>query len=289
MSKALIFGGAGQAGAEFQTHAKAAGWRIVAPIRSEADIEAPGTAAAWITSEKPDWVVNFSAFHALDQCETAFARALAVNAAAVREMAAAARDAGAWFVTVSTDYAFNGRAQAPYPENAPVGPIQAYGVSKVAGEFAALAAHPEGAIVARTCGLYGHAASRQRGGNFVEKRLAEAAHVDRLEVGSDLRCNPTSATSFAAALWALMNHPGRKSGLYHLAAEGVCDWASFTAAIFETAELPVEVVRVDRKGQYGPVRRPPFSALANIRARDLGIRLPHWKDDLGCYIASRNA
>src|SRR5262249_2154733 len=155
-----------------------------------------------IRVERPAHVVNLTAFHDLAECEAAFDRALAVNARAVHEMAAAARDVGARFTTVSSDYVFDGRACEPYPEDARVGPLQAYGVSKVAGEFAALAAHPHGAIVVRTCGLYGLAGSRQKGANFIDRRLADAERSDTVEVGSDLCCTPTSAASFARALFA---------------------------------------------------------------------------------------
>jgi dTDP-4-dehydrorhamnose reductase len=285
--KALVVGGSGQAGTEFRALAARGGWTVLAPSRADCDVEAPGAAGRLIAAERPDVVVNFSAFHVLERCETDFDRALAVNARAVRDMAVACRDAGGPFVTVSTDYVFDGRARSPYAEEAAVNPVQAYGVSKAAGEFAALSAHPEGAIVARTCGLYGRAASRERAGNFVEKRLADAARTDRIEVGSDLHCTPTSAASFAAALWALLNHPGRRPGLYHLTAEGSCDWAAFTAAIYQLAGLKAEVAPVDRQGNYGPVRRPAYSVLANRRAAALGIRLPHWRDDLAAYLAAR--
>jgi dTDP-4-dehydrorhamnose reductase len=46
-------------------------------------------------------------------------------------------------------------------------------------------------------------------------------------------------------------------------------------------------VPVDRKGDYGAVRRPANSVLDNTRARALGIVLPHWKDDLACYLQRR--
>jgi dTDP-4-dehydrorhamnose reductase len=286
--KILVLGGGGQAGTEFRAIAGLSTHQVLAPSRVELDIERAGAAGDWVSAHAPDLVVNLAAFHVLDQCETDFDRALTVNVRAVREMALAARAVGAWFVTVSTDYVFDGRAQSPYREDHPVAPLQAYGISKAAGEFAALAAHPEGTIVARTCGLYGLAGSRTSKGNFVEKRLADAATHDVIEVGSDLKCTPTSAASFARALWGLLSSPSPAPGIYHLTAEGECDWAAFTAAIFQIAGAATRVRPVDRKNDYGVVRRPAYSVLANTRARACGVVLPGWRDDLSAYLAARS-
>jgi dTDP-4-dehydrorhamnose reductase len=280
--KVLVFGGHGQAGTEFS--AVAAGADLTVCGRGDVDVHVPGSAAKMISATVPDLVVNLTAFHVLEQCERDFDGALATNARAVREMASAARDSGAWFVTVSTDYVFDGTADTPYAEDAPVSPLQAYGISKVAGEFAALSALPERAIVVRTCGLYGDARSSSKGRNFVDKRLADAKGQDTLEVGCDLISSPTSAASFAEAMWRLIVHPERSPGIYHLTAEGSCNWAEFTAAIYEIARLSTRVKAVDRRGQYGIVRRPAYSVLANTRARALGIVLPHWRDQLVAYL-----
>lgn len=285
--KLLLIGGSGQAGTALQRINAGGVHTVVAPSRSAADMRAPDTIDALVRSEKPDWIINFAAFHVLDACEDDFAAALAVNAVAVRALAQSARRADCRLLTVSTDYVFDGAAPGPLSENAPARPIQAYGVSKRAGELAALAAAPERVFVARTCGLYGHALSRERGANFVERRLADAHKQATLEVGSDLICTPTSAQAFAAAVLALVGSADADSGIYHLTAEGQCSWAEFTAKIFALAGAPCAVTPVDRNGNYGRIRRPANSVLANTRARALGIVLPAWQDDLAAYIGAR--
>ena len=77
-------------------------------------------------------------------------------------------------------------------------------------------------------------------------------------------------------------------GIYHFTAEGACSWAEFTAEAFAQLRLPGRVVAIDRKGDYGRIRRPAYSVLANIRGRALGITLPHWKDDLAHYLHDRS-
>ncbi len=285
--KLLVFGASGQAGVELLKVAAGAGDSVIAPRRADLDIRDGAATSAMIAEARPDAVINLAAFHVLDACEIQFADAIAVNCTAVWHMAKACAAADCRFITVSTDYVFDGKATEPYRESDHANPLQAYGVSKRAGELAALAAGPKTSLIARTCGLYGQAGSRERSGNFVEKRLADMADTSRIAVGSDLVCTPTSAQCFARALHALARAEGPVSGICHLTNEGQCSWAEFTREIGRLAGSSCIVDAIDRAGDYGEVRRPPYSVMANIRAKQLGIRLPHWRDALEEYMQMR--
>jgi dTDP-4-dehydrorhamnose reductase len=282
--RVLLIGGTGQLGTELRRQA-APTWDITAPSRDKLDLARPGEAAAVIGDTKPDLVINASAFHAVDLCESRFSDALAINAVAVSDLAKAAEASGARFVTVSTDYAFDGRKRVPYREIDPAEPVQCYGISKVAGERAALAAHPEGSFAIRSCGLYGIAPSRQKAGNFVVNRLADSRTRESIEIASDLTCTPTSAADLAAAMIELLV-TGAPPGLYHLTNAGECDWAAFAAEIYRLASVKTHVVPVDRGGRYAPARRPPYSVLHCGKAADAGVTLRPWQDALAEYISS---
>lgn len=281
----LIFGGSGQTGIELTRLAMARGYSVLAPSHAELDIRNAQRVAQAIADAGADAVINLTAFHVLELCESAPAEAMAVNCTAVGQMAQACELARARFITVSTDYVFDGEAVAPYGEDAVANPLQAYGVSKLAGERAAAVC---GALIVRTCGLYGLAGSRERGGNFVEKRLADMRTNSRIEVGSDLVCTPTSALGFAGALCRLAAEPLATAGIYHLSNEGQCSWAEFTQAIAQLAGSTCSVIPVDRAGNYGAIRRPRYSVMANVRASSLGIRLPHWRSALEEYMQKRS-
>jgi dTDP-4-dehydrorhamnose reductase len=283
--KLLVFGGAGQIGNALWPLAEAHDDLMVAPSREELDIRDWQRVERMIADSGADVVVNLTAYHVLNDCEAHFADAVDINCTSVWHMAKACSVSGGRFVTVSTDYVFDGASAQPYEEYDAANPIQAYGVSKRAGELAALTS--DTALVVRTCGLYGHAGSRQRGGNFVEKRLADMAGNNSIGVGSDLICTPTSALSFARALYALASNRKATPGIYHLTAEGQCSWAEFTQEIAELAGASCAVEQVDRAGNYGTVRRPAYSVLANKRAAALGICLPHWREDLKEYMRRR--
>jgi len=284
--RVVLFGGSGQAGTELMRIASTAGFEIHAPARQDLDVRDTDRLTATIIAHRPSWIVNFTAFHVLEACEHDFAAALAINAVAVRNMARAAEQVNARFLTVSTDYVFDGYQQQPYLENDAPRPIQAYGISKLAGELAARAVAPAQTYVVRTCGLYGRNPSRERAGNFVEKRLADAKSNSILQIGCDLRCTPTSARAFSMAVLKLMQTEVAEPGIYHLTAEGCCSWAEFTAEILRLSGSSCCVEPIDRKGNYGIVRRPPYSVMANRRAASFGIKLPSWEADLADYFGS---
>jgi dTDP-4-dehydrorhamnose reductase len=181
---------------------------------------------------------------------------------------------------------FGGEKRTPYREDDLPQPLQMYGISRLAGELAARAVYPEGSLIVRTCGLYGKSGAQSKGGNFVDKRLADATVTRRLEMGCDQIVSPTSTDDLSRAVWQLIGHTGADPGIYHLVNEGGCSWYEFTRTIYEIAGLEVEVVPVDRGGLSGTMRRPLYSVLANTRAKQLGIELPSWRDGLSRYMTA---
>jgi dTDP-4-dehydrorhamnose reductase len=238
---------------------------------------------AAIDVARADVVINATGDHVVPECERFPDRAFATNAMAVKNMAEACATRSLEFLTFSTDYVFDGGKGSPYEEDEPPNPLQTYGVSKYAGELLTRNAHP-GAIVIRTCGLYGgETGSRAKQGNFVLTVLRESEHRETLEVSREQIVNPTYAADAAAATLALLaaRPPG---GIYHLAATGQCSWAEFAEAIVELADRPMRILPVDHGARTGTMRRPRFSVLGNVRAAAAGVSLPDWKDGLRRYL-----
>jgi len=231
--------------------------------------------------------VNCAAFHNVPQCEEHPEQAFRVNCTAVRDLAMACRDAGARLFTFSTDYVFGGDSRTPYGEDDLPRPLQMYGISRLAGEHAALSVAPEHAVVIRTCGLYGQSGARSKGGNFVDGRVADARAGKTIEMAMEQTVAPTCTGDLSRAVLALAAAPALAPGVYHLVNEGQCSWYELTLAIVEILGLPVRVVPVDRQGRSGNMRRPLYSVLANHKARRLGITLPPWRDALERYLRRR--
>jgi dTDP-4-dehydrorhamnose reductase len=283
--RVLLIGSTGQLGGDLLRNNP--GHEIAAPGRAELDLTRPDQLRAAVARHRPELVVNCAAFHNVPQCEERPEEAFRVNCTAVRDLALACRDAGARLFTFSTDYVFGGDRRTPYGEDDLPRPLQIYGISRLAGEHAALSTAPGHAVVIRTCGLYGQCGARSKGGNFVDGRVADARAGRVIEMAAEQIVAPTSTDDLSRAVLALAAVPALAPGIYHLVNEGQCSWYELTLAIVEILGLPAAVVPVDRQGRSGNMRRPLYSVLANHKARRLGITLPPWRDALERYLRRR--
>jgi len=284
--KVLLIGATGQLGGDLLRNNP--GHEIIAPGREALDLARQGEAARLIAQLRPDTVINCAAFHNVPKCEEEPAQAFLVNCVAVRDLAAACAAQGVRLVTFSSDYVFGGERSEPWREDDRPFPLQVYGISRLAGEHAALASAPEHAVVIRTCGLYGRSGARSKGGNFVDGRVADARAGKRIEMASEQVVAPTSTDDLSRAVYALLASPKLAPGIYHLVNEGACSWYEFTREIVRLVGGESEVVPVDRGGRTGNMRRPLYSVLANTKARALGVRLRPWREALADYLRAKH-
>lgn len=155
-TRVLLLGATGRLGRAVRAAAAGdASLAVEVPGRSELDLAAlsvEGWADA-LRARAPAVVFNCAAYAIVDACETDRAGAEAVNAVGPGRLAEACAQVGAGLLHVSTDYVF-GDVPGPFAEDAPVGPVQHYGVTKAAGEAAILATEARAAI-ARVSWLFG--------------------------------------------------------------------------------------------------------------------------------------
>lgn len=282
--KVLIIGKTGQLGEQLFVQAKNYKHTAIAFSHDELDITDSKKVERVIKSSRPETVLNATAYHVVPDCEIYPEKAFLVNAIAVRDIAEICERLNIRFVHYSTDYVFDGKKGSLYEENDLPSPVQTYGVSKVAGEYMALAFNPK-SIVIRSSGVYGGKhGSRSKKGNFALNILKEKER-ETLEVSSEQKVNPTYTVDLASATYDLLKHKNA-SGIYHLTNEGYCSWAEFAAEIMKLSGSKTKIIPVDRSGQSGGARRPLLSALKNIRAAKLGVKLPSWQDALKRYIIS---
>jgi len=283
--KILIIGKTGQLGSALLKDALALGHDVLAPSKQDLDILNDDSFLNAMMHYKPEVVINTAAFHNVPLCEVEPIKAFQSNCIAVKKMAEISHEFDAWFVSFSTDYVFSGEKQIPYIESDTPGPLQMYGLSKLAGEYGALSYNKS--IIIRTCGLYGIQGATSKGGNFADNRIKDSKQNARIEISNDQTISPTYAGDLSKAVLQLIAHPSKESGIYHLVNEGYCTWYEFTKEIFKILDIAIELVPVDRKGKTGTMRRPLFSALENKNAIRLGIILPNWKEGLNQYLKAK--
>jgi dTDP-4-dehydrorhamnose reductase len=282
--RVLVTGSAGQLGADIVAALTSAGEVCIPVTRADADLVDASALMALLARERPDAIVNCAALHDVARCEMERELATAINATAVEALASGAAHLGARFMTVSTDYVFDGTAAGGYTERDRPSPVNHYGTSKLDGEQRALAANPQ-TFVVRTQSLFGLTRPSGKGLNFVELMLSLADERDEIKV-DQYRMAPTSTASLAANMVELLRTD--HYGLYHMSCDGETTWFEFAERILERAGSETRVVAVGNDYYATPFARPESTYLINARLRALGLdRMPRWEDALDAYLEAR--
>ena len=283
----LVTGGRGQL-------ASALGAAPTLPVqvvgRPDFDFDRPDTISSAFHAVEPWLVVNAAAYTAVDAAEKDAAAAFRANRDGPAELARLCARAGIPLIHISTDYVFDGTKGAPYVETDPVAPQCVYGVSKLAGEQAVLAACPR-AVVLRTSWIYAPA-----GKNFVLTMLNLGRARDRLTVVADQKGCPTAAGDLAAAILAMAGRIEESgwddayAGVFHAAGAGWTTWHGLATAVFDEAgRQGMPAPRVDPIATADwptPARRPADSRLdCGKLAAVWGVALPEWRASLRRTVA----
>lgn len=281
MRRILVTGGSGQIGIELARLSWPAHTEPHFPQRTELDLTSPDSIAACFASGRWDGVINTAAHTAVDAAEDEVAAAFLANALGPAWLAEASRTAGIPIIHVSTDYVFDGALDRPYREDDSVGPISAYGASKLAGEMAVRAANPRSVILRTAWVLSAHRS------NFLKTMLRVGAERQTLNVVADQLGSPTGAADIANALQLIllkqMDDPKASCGIYHFVNSGEASWYELARTIFGlAAELgltPPQVQAISTRDYPTKVRRPANSRLETSKiATDYGITPRPWRE-----------
>ncbi|MCA9079611.1 MAG: dTDP-4-dehydrorhamnose reductase [Planctomycetaceae bacterium] len=280
-----VVGAQGQLGSHLlqMLDAEAVGWN-----HSQANLTDVASLRAVLSDAAVNVVINCAAYNQVDHAESEPATAYDVNALGPRNLALLCEELRLPLVHISTDYVFglDGQRKQPLCEDDPPGPISAYGLSKLAGEYFVRSICTRHFVI-RTCGLYGHAARRGAGkGNFVETMLRLGHEREELRVVDDQHCTPTSVADLAEVLIRLT--ATEAYGLYHVTNSGETTWAQLAQTIFQLAGLSTRVVPIPTAEYPTKARRPAYSVLDCSRVMAvLGKPIPSWESALERYLAER--
>ncbi|MEW6325081.1 MAG: dTDP-4-dehydrorhamnose reductase [Nitrospirota bacterium] len=285
MMKVLLLGARGQLATALRPPLEAAGHIVSGLTHEECDITDGRQTARHLEAHRPDVVINTTAYHQVDQCETEIERAFLVNGYGPRDLAGQCESRRIRLVHVSTNYVFDGRQRTPYDEEAAPNPLSVYALSKLAGELFVRGAGPRHLVV-RTAGVYGRHGGRRAGDNFVERMIAAASGGRPLRVVNDQVMTPTYAGHLAAGLVKLLDAEG--GGLYHLTNRGSCSWWEFARAVIARAGLGAEIEPVSTNAYGAAAPRPAYSVLSSRRLNQAGLSpMPPWEEGLEVYFRDR--
>jgi dTDP-4-dehydrorhamnose reductase len=279
--KLLVLGANGQIGSAM----KALHPTALFLDREGADLSKPDMIESLLETHAPDIVINAAAYTQVDNAEAEEKIAFTINAESPSVIAIYCASRDIPFIHFSTDYVFNGSGEKPWKEDDDVGPLSAYGRTKLAGEDRIKQVGGR-YLIFRTSWLYD-----ARGKNFLNTMLRLGGEREELKVVSDQMGAPTYVPQLARASLKALGHALRKeefpSGVYHLCHAGATSWYGFANAIFEQARARGASLKVSKvlpipSEQYPtPAKRPKNSRLDCTKAYQvLGVELPTWQQGL---------
>jgi len=277
----LVLGGTGMLGRAVVTEARSRSLPVLGLSHEQADIRDRDRLLYWVDAFHPDLIVNCAAYTKVDACEgDGRGLAFAINGEAVDNVVAAASEAAARVVHISTDYVFDGKSGAPYKEDDATGPLSAYGQSKLDGERRALAY--DRSTVVRTSWLFGPG-----GPNFVATMVRLIEGGQPLRVVHDQLGAPTYTLFLARAVLDLAQEEVR--GIVHYRNREPVSWYEFASEIAGlwsgTRQMP-DIVPVTTDEFPRPAPRPAYSVLDVARFEEaVGRRVEPWGWGLVDYLS----
>lgn len=291
--KILVLGANGQVGSELGAQldnvlaAERNRFTVIFASRSNIDVSDLHSLKDFLGHHEPNWIINATAFTAVDRAEVETSQAYSVNEHAVRVLVDYCASNDANLIHISTDYVFDGSGELPFREDSKVAPLGVYGLSKLAGEEV-IRSTLERHIILRTAWVFGAS-----GGNFVKTMLRLAETRSELAVVGDQYGAPTSAKGIAKAIVIILSHMSetkstdKRWGTYHYTGKPFVSWAEFAREIFlQAIQLGMisstPTVRAIATEQYPtPAERPHNSRLDCSKIKEtFGIESDDWHQSL---------
>ncbi len=279
--KILIIGGEGQLGNSLTKLSKNENFaQFQTTTIDQLDLSKEENIEIFFEKQSFDYVVNCTAYTAVDKAENDQVTARLINAKAIQWIGRYAKLKGAGVIHISTDYVFSGESNLPLTTKDIVNPNSVYGITKAEGEQL-LMKENKNSIIIRTSWLYS-----EYGSNFLKTMLKLGAEKKEIKVIFDQIGTPTYASDLAIAILHILKTVALDSthfvpGVYHYSNEGVCSWYDFAQMIFKLAKVncKIEAVRSDLFPTIA--KRPAYSVMDKAKIKkQFNIAIPFWVDSL---------
>jgi dTDP-4-dehydrorhamnose reductase len=277
--RVVVTGARGLVGRAVSEHCAAVGDEVFSYGHHDLDISDRDAVREVILRDRPDAVINCAAWTNVDGCEFDEKRAFAANAAGPENLAAASKEAQCAFITISTDYVFDGAKSGFYTQLDEPNPESVYAASKLEGERLSALAYDR-SIIVRTGYVFGRG-----GSNFLSTIVERIQKGERLKAISDTYGTPTYAKDLAVRLRELAEK--NVAGIYHVVNSGPgVSFEEFTRKAVEligNREVVVESVSTDALNR--PAKRPRNSRMRCLLTENLGLPpLRDWESALEDFV-----
>ncbi|MDB4973181.1 MAG: hypothetical protein JWN48_1522, partial [Myxococcaceae bacterium] len=255
-----IVGASGTLGRAFVEACAARGLSVEQLDHARLDLTHPSSVERALGAIKPWAVINAAGYVRVDMAERELSRVRAVNAQGPAHLAEACRRLGCRLLTFSSDLVFDGDKRTPYVESDPVGPLSAYGRSKVEAEER-VAALLEDSLIVRTSAFFG----AQDEANFITRTLCMLLSGQRVHAVDDVVVSATYVPHLTHACLELLIDGAR--GIWHLANQEPVTWYQLAERAARLTGISTErllACKIDELGMAA--RRPAYSVLSSERA-----------------------
>jgi dTDP-4-dehydrorhamnose reductase len=202
--------------------------------RAEFDVTDRDRARSFLSELRPEMIVNTTAFHRVDDCETKAELAYDVNVLSVLNLVRSQTiSMQRWFNSAAIMFS-TGQAEYAYNEDSVALPLSIYGNSRLAGELLVRTMARRYFLI-RTCGFMA-APDRvaRREGTLSRSCWQRQKTAIAIRVVNDQTLTPTATLDLARQLSVLLKTS--EYGLYHATCSGECTWFEFAAAILKLPE-----------------------------------------------------
>jgi len=236
-----------------------------------------------ISEIKPDIVLNCAAYTNVDDAEDIWKKPnFDINTIWVYNLAKITTKYNIDFITISTDYVFDGENQNWYNENDKCNPINEYWMSKYLWEKLATEEN-KNTIFVRTSWLYGWWKEFK---NFVNTMLKLAETRNELKIVNNQFGLPTYTKDLSIAIKEIIeNIWNNRWKIFHFSNswEIAITWFDFTSKIFKLSWKNINLISCSSDEFITKAKRPKYSMMRNnseVKLRDRNKWLSDYLNNL---------
>lgn len=231
-----------------------------------------------LLSEKPDFVINCSAYNKVDMAEIFKDEAFKANAIGPKNLAILSNALNYQLIHFSTDFVFDGYKKEKYIETDDTNPLSYYGYSKLWGEKF-VQQFSNNYMIFRVSWLYGN--GRQ---NLIHKLIDVSKKDKRIYLPNNIYGIPTSCVDVTNQVIDMIYHG--YTGLYHSVSSGnpisVFEYGKTIKNLFK---LPINILQKNSNDRI----RPKNAVLENFMLNLENINLmPEWDKSLRQFAMENN-
>lgn len=253
----------------------------------EIDITSFKKLQKFIQNKKIKYIINCSGYTNVEQAETDIEKTFMINYIGILNLSIIAKKLNAIFISISTDYVFDGKSNVPYRENEKTNPLSIYGKSKLDGENLIQFLYNKYFVI-RTSWLYG-----KFGKNFVYTILNLIKEKKEIKVVKDQIGTPTYTLNLCEFIYFLISNNIKQYGIYHFSNEGEISWYDFANKIYEIS-MRKKIIKnkCNIKSCYSNdlkqlAKRPKYSVLSKEKIiKKLKYKPNNWETSLNNFLTN---